>query len=105
MVLCGPEMLRGCEYGSMVGNQVGYVSGELRFPIPGTYVLYQGVRGFLFADAVVARFSDDEFPAQKIKTYGFGTQYVIPFLGWPAQSIWTRDNGKWNPSFYVTLHW
>ena len=105
MLLCGPERGRGCEYGSIAGNQIGYASAELRFPIPGTYLLYQGVRGFLFADAALAKFTDENFPAQEIKTYGVGIQYVIPFIGWPAQSIWTRDNGKWRPSFYVTLPW
>lgn len=106
MLLCGPERLRGCEYGSIIGNQISYVSGELRFPIPGTYVLYQGIRGFIFADGALAKFSDDDrFITQKIKTYGFGAQYVIPFIGLPAQSVWIRDNGKWKPSFYITLHW
>ncbi|OGN03823.1 MAG: hypothetical protein A2655_01000 [Candidatus Yanofskybacteria bacterium RIFCSPHIGHO2_01_FULL_43_42] len=105
MLLCGPDRLRGCEYGSIAGNQVGYASGELRFPIPGTYVLGIPVRGFLFADAALARFNDEIFPAQKLKKYGFGAQYIIPIIGLPAQSVWTRDNGKWNPSFYVTLHW
>ena len=112
MLLCGPERIRGCEYGSIAGNQVGYASVELRFPIPGTYVLYQGIRGFFFADAALARFSNlprgeagETFPAQKLETYGFGVQYVIPFVGLPAQSVWTRDNGKWKPTFYITLHW
>lgn len=105
MLLCGPEYGRGCEYGSMVGNQIGYISGELRFPIPGTYLLGMPVRGFLFGDAATAKFNDDEFPAQKLKIYGIGVQYIIPFLSWPAQSIWTRDNGEWRPSFYVTWPW
>ncbi|MBI4158476.1 MAG: PD40 domain-containing protein [Candidatus Yanofskybacteria bacterium] len=105
MLLCGPERLRGCEYGSIVGNQVGYASAELRFPILGTYILGTSVRGFLFADAAYAKFSDEKLPPQKLKIYGFGAQYVIPFLGLPAQSVWTRDDGKWKPSFYITLHW
>lgn len=105
MLLCGAERLRGCEYGSIIGNQIGYVSAELRFPIPGTYLLYQGVRGLFFADAAYAKFSDERFSSQKLKTYGFGAQYVIPFVGLPAQSIWRRDNGKWKPSFYITIGW
>lgn len=105
LLMGGPDRLRGVEYGSIVGNQIGYVSGELRFPVPGTYVLYSGIRGFVFADGAVSKFSNNQLPTQKIKTYGFGAQYVIPLMGWPAQSIWTRENGKWKPSFYVTLHW
>ena len=105
VLFCGPEMLRGCEYGSIVGNQVGYASAELRFPVPGTSVLFAGVRGFLFTDMAYARFSDESFSVQKLRTYGFGAQYVIPFIGLPAQSVWTRDNGKWKPTFYITLHW
>ena len=105
MLLCGPERLRGCEYGSIVGNQIGYASAELRFPVPGTYILGIPVRGFLFADTAYAQFSDEKLPPQKLKTYGFGAQYFIPFLGYPAQSVWIRDDGKWKPSFYITLHW
>jgi len=105
MLLCGPERLRGCEYGSIIGNQVGYASAELRFPVPGTYILGMPVRGFLFADAAIARFSDERFSEQKLNTYGFGAQYIIPFIGLPAQSVWTRDGGKWKPTFYITLNW
>ncbi len=105
MLFGGPEYGRGAEYGSLICNQCAYASTELRFPIPGTYVLFTGVRGFLFTDVAYARFSDERFPAQKLKTYGFGAQYVIPFIGLPAQSVWTRDNGKWKPTFYITLHW
>ncbi|MBI4160720.1 MAG: PD40 domain-containing protein [Candidatus Yanofskybacteria bacterium] len=106
VLLCGPERLRGCEYGSIIGNQVGYVSAELRFPIPGTYLLYQGVRGFLFADAAYAKFNGERFPVQKLRTYGFGLNYVIPFVGLPGQTVWTRNtNGKWDPTFYITLQW
>lgn len=105
ILLCGPERLRGCEYGSIIGNQIGYGSAELRFPVPGTYLLGVPVRGFLFVDVAYARFSNEEMGEQKLRTFGIGTQYFIPFLGLPAQSIWTRDNGKWKPTFYVTLHW
>src|SRR3989338_4236974 len=104
-VRCSPERLRGCEYGSIVGNQIGYASAELRFPVPGTYILGIPVRGFLLADTAYAQFSDEKLPPQKLKTYGFGAQYFIPFLGYPAQSVWIRDDGKWKPSFYITLHW
>lgn len=105
ILLCGPERLRGCDYGSVIGNQVGYASAELRFPIPGTHVLYQGMRGFLFADAAYSRFNEEVFSSQKMKAYGFGLQYIIPLVGLPAQHVWTRNNGKWSPTFYITLHW
>ena len=105
LLLCGPDRLRGCQYGSIIGNEVGYASAELRFPIPGTYLLYQGVRGFFFADAAYARFNGEIFPAQKLRTYGFGLNYIVPFIGLPGQSVWTRENGKWKPTFYVTLQW
>lgn len=105
MLLCGPEYGRGCEYGSIVGNQVGYGSVELRFPIPGTYILGQNIRGFLFADGAIAKFSDELLPAQELKAAGFGTHFLMPIIGLPSQFVWTRDNGKWKPSFYVTLHW
>lgn len=113
MLLCGPERGRGCDYGSIAGNEVAYGSAELRFPIPGTYVLFQGIRGFIFGDAAYARFSNSaQFDktsgnalSQKLKTYGFGAQYTIPFMGLPAQSVWRRNNGKWEPTFYITMSW
>lgn len=105
MLLCGPEMLRRCDYGSVAGNQVAYASTELRFPIPGTALLGQGVRGLLFADGAYAKFSGESFPAQKLSSYGFGLHYVIPFIGMPAQTIWAREDGKWKSTFYVTVHW
>ena len=105
ILLCGPERLRGCEYGSIIGNQVGYASAELRFPVPGTYVLGIPIRAFLFADAAYARFNNEEFPAQRRATYGFGAQSFLPFVGLPAQLVWTLDKGKLKPSFYITLHW
>lgn len=105
MLLCGPEMLRRCEYGSESGNQVIYGSTELRFPMPGTALLGQGVRGLLFMDGAFARFSDTGLPARKFRSYGFGLQYVLPFIGMPAQTIWNRENGKWKSTFYITMHW
>lgn len=105
MLLCGPEMLRRCDYGSVAGNQVIYGSTELRFPIPGTGLLGQGVRGLFFLDGAYAKFSGGNFPAQKLRAYGFGLQYVIPFIGMPAQTIWEREDGKWKSTFYMTIHW
>ena len=105
MLLGGPEYGRGEKYGSTVGNQVGYASAELRFPIPATYVLGTPIRGFIFSDVAYARFSDERFPAQRIGTYGFGAHYLIPFIGLPAQTVWRRNNGKWNSTFYITMNW
>lgn len=102
ILLCGPDRLRGCEYGSSLGNQVAYGSVELRFPVPGTYILYQNVRAFLFADGVLTKFSGEVLPAQKLGAYGFGVQYVIPFIGLPGEHVFRRENGKWKPSFYIT---
>ena len=105
MLFGGPDRLRGVEYGSLVCNQCAYVSAELRFPIPATYVLGTPIRGFIFSDAAYARFSDERFPAQKIGSYGFGVHYILPFIGLPAQSVWQRNNGKWNSTFYITMNW
>lgn len=112
LLLCGPEYGRGCEYGSMAGNQVAYGSVELRFPLPGTYLLGLPVRAFLFNDMFYAKFSDsslgkteEKFPAQKLNIPGLGLHYIIPVVGLPAQNIWRLEDGKLKPSFYVTLHW
>ncbi len=110
MLLCGPDRLRGCGYGSIVGNQIAYGSMELRFPVldaivgPGR-LNFGGVRGFLFTDAALARFSGETFPAQKVRVYGFGLQYIEPLAGLPLQFVWRRNNGKWEPTFYITLNW
>src|SRR3989344_972216 len=105
MLLCGPEYGRGCEYGSIAGNQVAYASAELRFPIPGTYLLGMPVRGLLFDDLAAVKFRGERFPAQKFNIPGLGLQYIIPFIGFPAQNIWRLENGKLKPSFYITLNW
>jgi hypothetical protein len=105
LLMGGPERLRGVNYGSISGNKIGYGSAELRFPFPGTYILYQNIRGFLFADGAISGFNNQSLPTQRLKTYGFGAQYLIPVIGMPAQSVWTRNNGKWDPTFYITLTW
>jgi outer membrane protein assembly factor BamA len=105
MLLGGPEFVRGIQYGSIAGNQVGYCSGEIRFPVPGTYILGTPVRAFLFSDLAYARFSDERFSEQKIKVYGFGIQYFIPIIGLPGQTIGTIDNGKVKTTFYVSMNW
>lgn len=111
ILMGGPERLRGVDYGSLIGNQACYASGELRFPIPGTYLFGMPVKGFLFQDAAYAKFSDSsrlsetekKFPPQKVAPRGIGLQFILPIIGWPAQNIWRLENGKLNPSFYITL--
>ncbi len=110
ILLCGPERLRGCDYGSVSGNQVAYGSMELRFPVLDAIVApgrlnFGSVRGFLYGDGVISKFSNEQFPAQRIKSYGFGAQYIDPFMGLPLQMTWRRNNGKWDPTFYITLNW
>ena len=105
MLLGGPEYGRGAEYGSLVCNQCAYASVEIRFPIPGTYILGTPVRGFLYNDMAVARFSNENFPSQKFNIPGLGLQYFIPFLDLPGQNMWRLENGKLKPSFYVTVSW
>ena len=110
ILLCGPDKGRGCEYGSVAGNQVAYGSVEIRFPVldaiigPGR-INFGGVRGFLFADGAMARFTNEVFPAKKFKLYGFGVQYLEPFMGLPLEFTWRRNNGKWDPTLYITLNW
>lgn len=105
MLLGGPDKGRGVEYGSVVCNQCAYGSVELRFPLPGTYLLGLPVRGFLFDDMFYAKFSGEKFPAQKLNIPGLGLHYIIPVIGLPAQNIWRLEDGKLKPSFYITLHW
>ena len=105
MLLGGPEYGRGAEYGSIVGNQVAYGSVEIGFPIPGTYLLGTPVRGFLYDDMAVAKFSDERFPAQKFNIPGIGVQFFIPFVGLPAQMTWRLEDSKLKPTFYVAMPW
>ena len=105
LLLCGPDMLRGCPYGSMVGNRVAYASAEIRFPVLDALVFPRGIamgplRGLLFADAGIARFSGEDFAAQKGTSMGAGIQFL------PFNVLWTRrSNGKWVPTFYVSYNW
>ena len=101
-----PNMLRGKgrPYGSMVGNRVAYVSAELRFPFVDAVVFPRGfaigpLRGLVFADAGIAKFSDEKFPAQKGTSIGGGIQ-LLPF-----NFLWTRERGKWIRTFYITYNW
>ncbi len=94
--LGGSDALRGYPYFSVVGNQVAYGSAELRFPLLDAALLsaipFQ-VRGVLFSDYAVAKFSNDLFPARKEWAYGFGLQTTF-FL--PLNFEWART--KFSPN-------
>ncbi len=79
MLLGGSDTLRSYPYASVAGNQVAYGSAELRFPLPGVYVLGVPVRGVLFGDYATARFSNDLFPTRKEWSYGFGFRTWVLF--------------------------
>lgn len=107
ILLGGPQTLRGKPYGSIIGNQAMYASGELRFPLMDAIVLpgdgrnYVGpFRGILFFDAGIARFNDQKLPAQAATSIGGGIQFL------PFNFLMTREKGnKWKPSFYITMNW
>jgi len=110
ILLCGSERLRGCDYGSIAGNQVAYGSIEFRFPILDAIVAprglnFGGVRGFIFADGAITRFSDENFRSQDIRLYGFGVQYLEPFMGSPVQFVWRARDRKFYPTFYISKSW
>ena len=98
----GSDRFRGREWGSIFGNQLVYGSAEIRFPLIDAFVFPGGlgigpIRGLLFVDGGIAKFSGEEFPVQKIGTYGFGAEFK------PFQIVWTGK--KMIPSFYVTFGW
>lgn len=104
MLLGGNDTLRSYPYFSVAGNQVGYGSAELRFPIPSTYVLGVPVRGVLFGDYALVKFSDDLFQTRREWAYGIGLQANI-FL--PMNFEWARTKfapDKWNFNFRVGLN-
>lgn len=101
IILGGSDTLRNYPYFSVAGNQVGYGSAELRFPIPATYVLGTPVRGVLFSDYAITKFSNDLFPARREWSYGVGLQAHV-FL--PMNFEWARTKfapDKWNFNFRV----
>ncbi|MBI2065025.1 MAG: PD40 domain-containing protein [Candidatus Yanofskybacteria bacterium] len=102
MVMGGSDMFRGKEQGSIFGNELIYGSAELRFPFADGVIFPGGMgigpfRGLLFTDAGIAKFHGEKFPAQKIRTYGFGIEMK------PFQILWTGK--KMVPSFYITFGW
>ncbi|MDP3696694.1 MAG: hypothetical protein Q8R55_01525 [Candidatus Taylorbacteria bacterium] len=105
VLMGGPKTLRGKPFGFMIGNQAAYASGELRFPFidailtPGGAMAVGPFRGLLFFDAGVAKFSDQRLPSQRETSVGGGIQFL------PFNFLWTRENGKWRPSFYINMNW
>lgn len=101
MLMGGSDMLRNYPYFSVAGNQVGYGSAELRFPIPSTYVLGTPVRGVLFGDYTIAKFSNDMFQTRREWAYGIGLQANI-FL--PMNFEWAKTKfapDKWTFNFRI----
>ena len=108
LLMGGPDMLRGVEYGSMACNQCAYASAEIRFPLLDALVFPRGIalgpiRGLLFADAGIARFSGEKFPSQKGTSIGGGVQFSSFNFLWRA----IKSNGKWilDPTFYIRMDW
>jgi len=100
------QMLRGATYGGMIGNQVAYVSGEVRFPIINRIVLPGNfgvgpIRGLAFVDAGAVRFNDLDVSLKAGYSYGVGIQFL------PFSVMWTKTgtSKQWRPSFYVTYNW
>ncbi len=107
MFLGGNETLRNYPYFSVAGNQVGYGSAELRFPVADA-VLFNAIpfqlRGVFFSDYAVVKFSNDMFPTRKEWAYGFGLQTYL-FL--PMNFEWARTRfapNKWNFNFRIGLN-
>ncbi|GEM_PF-5804236 len=103
-LLGGSDTLRNYPYFSIAGNQVGYGSAELRFPVADV-ALFGAIpfqlRGELFGDYAIAKFSNDLLPAHNEWAYGFGLQANI-FLPWNFE--WAKTKfapDKW--SFNVRI--
>ena len=95
MLLGGSDTLRNYPYFSVAGNQVGYGSAEIRFPVADVAILSAipfRLRGVFFGDAAIAKFSNDLFSTRKEWAYGFGLQTNI-FL--PMNFEWART--KFSP--------
>ncbi|MEX2033069.1 MAG: BamA/TamA family outer membrane protein, partial [Candidatus Colwellbacteria bacterium] len=80
MIMGGSDMLRNYPYFSVAGNQVGYGSAELRLPVADVALLSAipfRVRGVLFGDYALAKWSHDAFQTRREWAYGFGLQTNI----------------------------
>lgn len=100
----GTEKLRSYPYFSIAGNQIGFGSAELRFPVADVALLSAipfRVRGILFGDYAVVSFSNDGLSAKREWAYGFGLQANI-FM--PMNFEWARTKfapDKWNFNFRI----
>ena len=104
VLLGGSETLRNYPYFSVAGNQVGYGSAELRFPVADVAlfsVIPLQIRGELFADYAIAKFSNDLFPTRKEWAYGFGlqTNFFLPMNFEWAKTKFAPD--KWTFNFRI----
>jgi len=104
VLLGGSDTLRNYPYFSVAGNQVGYGSAELRFPFADVALLSAiplQIRGELFADYAIAKFSNDLFPTRKEWAYGFGlqTNFFLPMNFEWAKTKFAPD--KWTFNFRI----
>lgn len=120
IILGGPHTLRLLPYGSLIGNQVVYLSGEIRFPLL-NYLVFPGniafgpIRGVLFADYGRTSFSGEKFPAQIGKSVGGVIQFLdSPVWGLPLNwgiGFPSDEKGKINfkkkvrVDFFVNVNW
>ena len=94
ILLGGSQSLRGYNYGALIGNNIGYASAELRFPLvngilfPGN-VLIGPLRGIVFADVGYAKFRNEDFPIKKGSSIGG----MIQFLPIAWSFSWTEMDG------------
>ncbi|PIR42083.1 MAG: hypothetical protein COV30_00320 [Candidatus Yanofskybacteria bacterium CG10_big_fil_rev_8_21_14_0_10_37_15] len=104
ILLGGNDTLRNYPLGSIAGNQVGYGSAELRFPVADVAlagVIPLQVRGTLFSDYALAKFNNDLIPTRREWSYGFGLQTYIFF---PINFEWAKTKfapDKWTFNFRI----
>ena len=89
MLLGGSDTLRNYPYFSIAGNQVGYGSAELRFPVADVFLLgsipFQ-VRGTFFGDYAIAKFSNPRAQRAELSSYDGNTSL-------PARREWAYGVG------------
>ncbi len=101
VLLGGSDTLRNYPYFSVAGNQVGYGSAELRFPFADV-ALFGAIpfqlRGELFGDYAIVKFSNDLLPARNEWAYGFGlqTQFFLPWNFEWARTKFAPDKWTFN---------
>lgn len=109
VLLGGVETLRGYPYASIAGNNISYCSGELRFPLvdsidfPGRVAL-RSIRGLLFADGGISKFSNSNISAIRAYSYGLGVQLHTFTL--PLNFIWARTSQSGRRfDYYMRYNW